>query len=118
MSRDIKITTRLKFSHLLFPLRLFLSREKRMPLYSAASQSRRSPVRASPSSLSITPHPPFHHHHHYRLYSSPSTYNSRSQFKILPILAIIALSSASYVYLVRSRAASQSPRKAPGPSDR
>lgn len=97
-----------KFSHVrirrLVRLPLATVESREMPLYSSASRS----VRASPSSLFITPHKPLHH----RLYSSPSQYNAnRSQFKVLPILAIIALSSASYVFLVRSRAGAQSPQR-------
>ncbi|GLI81786.1 hypothetical protein PoHVEF18_010176 [Penicillium ochrochloron] len=42
--------------------------------------------------------------------SSSAPHNDRSQFKILPILAIIAIGSGSYVFLVKSRTG-QSPQR-------
>lgn len=67
--------------------------------------------------LSSIPHHYRNQHHHHRLYSSPSqpnkntTTNNPSQFKVLPILAIIGLGTGSYVLLVKSRVGQQSPRK-------
>ncbi|KAJ5883969.1 uncharacterized protein N7473_010855 [Penicillium subrubescens] len=42
--------------------------------------------------------------------SSSAPHNDRSQFKILPILVIIAIGSGSYVFLVKSRTG-QSPQR-------
>ncbi|KAJ5358711.1 uncharacterized protein N7496_011124 [Penicillium cataractarum] len=41
---------------------------------------------------------------------SSAPHNDRSQFKILPILAIIGIGSGSYVFLVKSRTG-QSPQR-------
>ncbi|KAJ5683115.1 hypothetical protein N7462_006280 [Penicillium macrosclerotiorum] len=59
-------------------------------------------VRLSPRRLSSTGPGP----------SRPSSapHNDRSQFKILPILTIIAIGSGSYVFLVKSRTG-QSPQR-------
>ena len=89
-----------------------------MSLYPIASQSLRlRTVTASRPSLLIgTPHRA--HPLHHRLYSTPPQPKNRSQFPILPILALIAVSSGSYVFLVRSRTGLQTPqRNHPRPSD-
>ncbi|KAE8360838.1 hypothetical protein BDV27DRAFT_133934 [Aspergillus caelatus] len=53
------------------------------------------------------------HQQHHRPYSSSSPNSSqsnRSQFKILPFLAIIGIGSGSYIFLVKSRTGIHKPK--------
>ncbi|KAE8133120.1 hypothetical protein BDV38DRAFT_287097 [Aspergillus pseudotamarii] len=51
------------------------------------------------------------HHRPYSSSSSPqSSQSNRSQFKILPFLAIIGIGSGSYIFLVKSRTGIHKPK--------